>query len=375
MKFSNLYLFIKEWTQTTAEISGIARQNFIAKSDKSNKNYFLYELNINNSNTVIYETEQSYQLISHHLSFYELYDDNNSYLSQYHYTAYFRDEENKTYELHVYFDQNDKLKCNPIFTLIENDKNILPESKSMQSLLAFAINESVGIIRPLRELLREHNASLEKSYNQYESKLSLLSANLAFNKNKYLDLLFKTIDVLKQLVYFNNRPYFESLIKLFQRTIDEIQLLNGVDINPELSEAQPLGKLQLNTAEKIKIRKEKISLQGYVSTAGISRNQFLDSKKPEAKTSNKNLIETFLKFHQNTYEILLFADDHNYQITLDNLQKVQEMAIECTKEGQSLLQLMLIKKDYSSALNLVPYLSFIQEKMLNMALAVDNGQH
>ncbi len=290
MKFSSLYLFINEWTQTTDVISGVARQNFIAKTDKSNNNYFLYELNVNNSNAVIYETEQSYQLISHHLSFHELFDDNNPYLSQYHYTAYFRDEANKTYELHVYFDQNDKLKCNPIFTLIENDKNNSPESKSMQSLLAFAINESVGLIRLLRELLREHNASLEKTYNQYESKLSLLSINLAFNKNEYLDLLFKTIEVLKRLVYFNNKPYFESLIKLFQRTIDEIQLLNIVDINPELSEVHPLSELRLNPSEKIKIRKEKISLQEFVSTAGLARNLFLDCKRPEAKTLNTDMI-------------------------------------------------------------------------------------
>ncbi|MBA2652872.1 MAG: hypothetical protein H0U73_11470 [Tatlockia sp.] len=379
MKFNTLYRFINEELNQSqgAATAKIELKNFSYKTDKSKNNYLMYELNLNKSNTFITSQGTRYQLISHHISFYEMEDDKNPYLSQYHYTAYFSDMENTHYELHVYLNQNDQLTCKPVFSLKENGQpsETNQESESfMQSLLDYAINETLVLIKPLRQLEQKKRASFVELYNQYESKLSILSLDLKTNKNQYIKLLIETINVLKELVHYTDNPYFESLIKLYQRTKDEIKVAYIADYEElELSEKKTIQVLSVDAPDKTKKTVAKKSLQSFVDRAKTARDLFFADKKLGVKSANKDLINSFLKFHHHTHDILLLADDYNYQIGLSDLQKTQEMALECTKEGHSLLELMLIKKDYASAKNLVPYLSFVQEKMINMALVVDNG--
>jgi hypothetical protein len=223
MKKNKLYSFISlELKDLTGKY--LQKDRLQLKVNKANQNFLLYELSKEKEGTTIHDEHNNrYYLSSHHISIYEKQIDNDPYLSQYHYTAYFYDDNRKKYQLHVYFDHNDQLTSNPIFSVEEHRQPITPEFAEYLTQLAIA--NTFNLIAELRQELQKASATLEKKFISIEQQLTEFSSNLKANKDSYLILLNEGIGVSNLLSIYLNSLEYKGIAKLL------IDIKNSLESN------------------------------------------------------------------------------------------------------------------------------------------------
>ena len=112
MPKNSLFNFINHYVlpSTQPVIEGSA---LILATNMQRERYYRLELD-HSSNIKV----DGYRLRDHHISVYELKISEAQ--GQYHYTAHFMDDDDKEYQLHVYFNANDDMTKPPVFS-IKND--------------------------------------------------------------------------------------------------------------------------------------------------------------------------------------------------------------------------------------------------------------
>lgn len=380
MPFNKLYRLIHD-DNVVIKTTSANDKGFLTRTNKTQNKYFLYNLEIKNKMFVTLK-DQAYQLESHHLSIYEMQDNQNPFLSEYHYTAYFTDRDGLHYELHVYFDHNDKLTIEPIFSL-EKDEVVGPKQKNNEcsrQLMDFAINETFVVIKQLRQLQKEKIENLENQYIRLQADLSALSVDLMQNQDKYLQIASEIIPVLKALLHYKgDDKYYRSLIKFYQNINNEMAAILNEKCVDEFTESDcseedgcdDLPFTVNRTVDKVVVKKTLVSL---VESAINARDVYSAVEKEKLKITHTELLTRFINFHQLTHEALLLSDDENHMISVVDLQKVQGMIYECNISGGKLLESFLLHKEYKLSESLVSYVNRVQDRMLMLALAVDNSQ-
>lgn len=169
---------------------------FNIKPDSKQNNFAYYDLDYF-AHTIQTETT-AYTLEEHHISIYENVDPQNAFLSHYHYTAYFRDEQNNKYQLHVYFDLNGEIVAGPIFSAKQKDAWIAQDIDPEFALLLkeFSLN---AIRETQTELFNQYENYVQRlieKHNKNTKQLEVLSANLPDNIQEYLAALQRTLNTL-----------------------------------------------------------------------------------------------------------------------------------------------------------------------------------
>ena len=153
MRTNKLYAYIRQVQKKETEIPLLSPFQFKKLTDKNGISYYLSELEFL-SYSLQGKANVKISLEKHHLSFYEAYDPNNPKLSEYHYTGYFRDNDNNKYRLHVHFDTRDQCVGVPIFSVWDEVSQVYVGTDIFASIkeesISFACVTSKAPIASLR---------------------------------------------------------------------------------------------------------------------------------------------------------------------------------------------------------------------------------
>lgn len=375
MTINSLYFFIKEGlSNSIKENQDLHPEKFHFDQNLDQKNYIRYDLPVSKNSFV--EENQCFNLISHHLSFYEFTMNKNPRLSQYHYTAYFEDENQQKYQLHVYFDSNDQLTTDPVFSL-ETETNCFRKKNTSDELMAmltqFAMDKSHKLIAELRQQFDSNVSSLEKKYNELEQQLTLLSIDMVHNHIAYQSSLNETISILSRLAdYYPNSEYKESLT-LFKRIQILIPTMNKKEkpfTNPTNDENNTSDKPIIKT--KIIVTKDSFhdnTLSTLIQQAETAKNTFLSCEE-----DLHSRAELFLNFNNDACEVLAISTHEHLAIKPQNLQAIESLVSSKNIEGKKLLIDLLMHNQFEQAYNLRRFLIPIPDNLVKMALATGNAK-
>ena len=379
MAHNRLYRFITGELLTAKAVRGLEKSQFLCKTNKEQKNYVMYRLVGGKKVMLSAEQGWQYHLKTHHVSFYEIQVDNNTYLSQYHYTAYFVDQNNKKYQLHVYFNQKDQVATSPVFSLQDADDKQAVSAEFSESLVQFAIEQSVDFMAELRQQHREKLAGLENRYGELERQLVALSLDLPGNRGVYLQRLDEAIGVVELLSRYHEDKQYESLAGLFKRIKYAVESLPVDAVIAAEQDAPNLGKPALPASPVAMPREStpmvvKQSLEAWVQRAIEARDAYFAAIKEENNSAYAEQVQAFLGFHQHTHQALLFSDDDGYQVTVKQVQKIQQLLTENIAQAKKLLENILLKSQFELAYTLRQFVNPVPEKWVKMALATGNAK-
>src|SRR5436190_22646762 len=88
-----------------------------------------YRFGLPHKHPVVFQDEPyRYTLLNHHVSVYQTECKANPFLSQYHYTAYFKDQDEAQYQLHVYFNDKNEMTTEPVFSIWHETEGFIPRA-------------------------------------------------------------------------------------------------------------------------------------------------------------------------------------------------------------------------------------------------------
>jgi hypothetical protein len=161
------------------------------------------------------------KVIDHHFTIAQFIDKKTSN-SQYHYTLYLQDSEQKKYRVHLYCDKLDRIVVEPkLYVLQGNQYQSVSaiETSDMNNMLDFSL-QYTGIISAVREHQNMIVAELVLKVQQAEEQLSNLRQQLSTAKNAYLKLCAEQIESIRLLMSLGNiqfardKKFFQSEIAL-----------------------------------------------------------------------------------------------------------------------------------------------------------------
>ena len=335
-------------------------------SVKENAAFALIELPITRKISFS-EDDTDYVLDSHHLSFYEQIDLRNPCLSEYHYTAIFKDKNNNEYQSHIYYDQHDQLTTSPHFNRLENDEykaqTITKNFSGLLSQLAQTYSEEY-----LKKIREHHAKKVEKLQGDYvtsENKLENLSENEEFDKGQYLNKLEISIDLLNNLIKYSSIPSYPAILSLLQKI--KAALFSNASTKQALEivieEATP-------TPSTTAILSPDISAK---PTPKPTIKSLLDNAKKIQTDFSIGNISDFINHYINVNELLLIIYDNEFVATADDLRVIKKLNTKVTNQGVKLLQKALLSKDFDSANKLRKFTPDLPDLTTKAALACNNA--
>lgn len=371
MKPNTLYHFIhREIVSRPGSAPGT--RVFAAKTSKEGKSYLLSELPLPRA-IVIAVGQQKYSLNSHHLSIYSLQDDNNHTLSQYHYTAYFRDKKNNAYQLHAYFNQNDQLAAPVVLTLlneIENNAPVTLGKELIQLFTQLAISQTTPVIAALRSDQQTVLAALKKRFDTLEQQLTNLSIDMVQNKNNYLIILAEAITVLDSLsAYTDEEQNYASILKLFRliRTNLDTPVL-ATATQEEVATSTDTAQEQDEPAPVKRSNKKPVS-----PLIGQATNTFTRYQAALSKASSPQKVAGILEMNRHVGDLLIAADDPGYTITALDYQHITSFLSAYKQAGKQLLSRLLMNNEFELAAQLRQLVNPAPTELVTLALKTGNA--
>lgn len=163
-------------------------------------------------------------VLDHHFTIAQFIDKKTSN-SQYHYSLYLQDSEQKKYRVHLYCDKLDRIIVEPkLYVLQGTQYQSLSaiEASDMNKMLDFSL-QYTGIISAVREHQNKIIAELVLKVQQTEEQLSNLRQQLSTAKSAYLKLCAEQIECIRLLTSLGNlqfardKRFFQSEIVLLTR--------------------------------------------------------------------------------------------------------------------------------------------------------------
>lgn len=217
---NKLYHFVKN---ILFHSKSFDKTRLILRQNAQQQTFAMYLLNNRNGFLLDDSSGQYFQLMSHHISFYEYCDDDVPHLSQYHYTAIFENiSDKKKHQLHVYLNDYDQVTTAPVFSVQGDNEQYLPQEKSeifSGILYNFAINYCAIFMLSVRQEFNAHVAKLEQEYQQLEQSMVELSNDLIANRDQYLIQLQQCKQCLTQLTIYVEDEYYYHVARLFERYV------------------------------------------------------------------------------------------------------------------------------------------------------------
>jgi ankyrin repeat protein len=375
MTINSLYFFIKTEFSSLIANTNLNPDSFSFMRSKEKAYYALYDIPVKQKIVVTTEAGKKYKLESQHISFYEKQNDDALYRNDYHYTAYFVDLNGSKYQLHVYFNQKDLLTVPPVFSLIDENKNMVTQHVCVElseSLKQLAIEKTFLFMIELRKQYKNKLTLLETSYNILENQLSDLSLKLEDNLKPYQEKLKECISILSQLSHYDYNHY-SSVLMLFKNidlSFKSRKFLLTSEKTTEKNQSLNINEIAHNDhcVEIIDNIVKQESLDKVVETIASSKEKYLNEKEDNIEEK----IKFFLKFHHNISDVLLLTEDERYLTTTTHLQEIQSALSYRKKEGGRLVTNLLLKNKFDLTLPLRDYLNPMPENLVRIALMTGN---
>lgn len=368
-----LYYFLKNEINFLKEESFFQPKNFKFKNPNDKTSYTLYDLPFLDL-TLEDDDHGVYVLTSHHVSFYEMESLENPALSQYHYTCYFT-KDGKEYELHAFFNRNDQLATNVIFSIKKDDglyhKQKISEELS-EELTTLAINQCFNFISAFRKQFLEKFLSLTKSYETTEAELANLSKNLEVNYDEYQKKSREIVATLEQLANYSYDSQYDALYQLFLNykiafhpTGQSPETITQEATENSTQESKPaISVTNLSTNNNEQDNKIAIDIQ----KAEQTRDKYLAL----TKDSTKERIDAFLAFDTAISDLTAASLTSQHSFTHD-WQKFQSLTSQCLLEGKKLLLYLLFSKQIELANLLKKFAGLISENIITMMIKNGNA--
>lgn len=347
------------------------------------ENYIRFDLKNNNYDSIC-DNECSYSLQEHHISFYE-----EPRKGQYHYTAYFTDNESKRYRLHVYYNEYDELiEKSSVEFLIYNDgsdNSIYRTSDELsEKFINLANSKTASIMLQLREAHVRAIERLINDYNLQEKKSSSLSEKN--NSKDHLESLKTTKAILEKLIILGGDSYYQKVKQLIECSISYIEK----DIESIPTKKNKKSTLLAGEKENNNITKSQVSALNVGKSLQANQKKFESALHNELekkidrlmrKLSELNKISTKKQiiFLENTfstfYQILLTINEDQELLSL--VQKTTNLYKQLYRKGGELLCDLLTLEGmadrFELASQLVSFHEGLNVKLLGAAL--EAGEH
>jgi hypothetical protein len=379
MKANSLYAYMLQKQN--------ARLQFIFKTNIQGTHFLLHELVPTRVITPVGFKDNNRQLLltTDHLSFYEKQDDSNPALSEYHYTAYFLANDQE-YQLHVYFNHEDRLTTEPQLSIKCPDGTYKPlknlTANSIQNLLELAIERSMPFMTPLRSALQKQIQQDIKVYTTLIDELNLLSADMQKNLVSYYDKIDQLIDLLNLIIPYHNNRQYQSELVLFEKVKANRPISATQQIKPQSSETKiepeehdddltlpmPIPLLRQRSIEKLIVQAN----EAYQKFEFMRVMKSTDLSQIVTALLHSNLI------FQDALVATLEPGSETTEVELDNLRRLMQKNYS---SRQKTLQKLLISNEFQLAEQLAGYPDKQQgifpenevSKLINMALMVGNA--
>lgn len=383
MKKNVLFNFIKK----EQEIDGYSdnSEKKILKKDEQDHSYFLVHLPFDSMD--IKSSEHVFSLQEHHISIYERMTESLSFMSQYHYTAIFKDQSDTDYKLHVYFDSSDNVTGKPIFS-IQGDtkwrKISLPElDREFESL---ARKKCIPFIALIKEKLADHVAKLEDQYIQHEIEAAKLSRKPT-KKVEYSEALVAIERSLNDLFPLVKHNKYQNILKIIRKirsiieeelsrpTVKEI-MQTPETTSPELASTNSNSD-QVNSSEPLAKNKTKRKKnKGPVADFNRKVDELNADYKRLAAIDFKEIlpkhVDALLELHDKCNMIFLDLDEKKGLLVsvLNNLRVVEG---KIRQLGEKILDELLFSNRFTDAKKLTPFhLTLNKAKLTEKGLIENN---
>ena len=360
----------------------IQDEKFQQKTDRDGHLYVMYHLTVPaNKKALLSVDDKTYRLTSHHLSFYEKQRADNPALSQYHYTADFTDQADRTYRLHVHFDSQDRLTTAPIFS-IYNVANQAFEKQEIDdeladNLLQFAATHSMGVVAQLRRKQTLVLSGLQQSFNQVETNLQQLSIDMITNRELYLAALSRSIEIAASLTLYHEGQIYLSVQRLFQRMYFVITTTRPVAEMSEMlaiEEKKSSGKSSSEPTDRAPLRTVIPVVQMEEAFQAVTQSRAVYNALDKDKTPEDELVNKFTEYTTHVKNTDVLLENEEGTLTVDQLRLAQQYLLDNNAEGKKLLQKLLLANRFDLAFSLRSFLNPVPEQLVKMALLAGNAK-
>lgn len=347
------------------------------------KEYYRFELEENHP-VQFTDDQHTYTLYSHHVSVYKTESQSNPFLSQYHYTAYFEDEQGTRYRLHVYFNDKNEMTTQPVLSIQQQDGNYTPVASEQlnAAFIHLASANAKPLIKHVRKQLMEIIKDLELSYKDLEEEASQLSVSLARNYENYIAKLTEISATIEHLIPLVNHKHYQGTQKLMARmriaVVERYGQKQDEQREPQTSpqtESQPKpsnkGKQPGN---KVSPAKKSTHQPTYRPSQFDKEVQAIASQFAKLGRENDEIRTTKLaELLAKTYELSLLLEDKKTVASLPSLVKLDALHKKLYEAGEKLFPRLLINGQFKLAERLSAF-HYLLDNYLDSALQNRNHQ-
>ena len=326
----------------------------------------------NTKDIILSDAKDIYTLTHHHISVFEFEDPAIPELSQYHYTAYFRGAEGATYQLHIYYNEQDMLTTDPTFAKINADGST--SSLSIDTLylqfLDIAKLACKAFMGELRIQFKELVERLTAEYKAKEREASSIIEVEPLDHRLYCDKLDGALRVLVQLDSFVKHAHYQKYYQLLQKikTIiekDHLMLRKGTNIDSEKPEPALIPMASITGGASSKKAKPIIMMDKDIEKLVVSYTEI-------SREDHATLVSSLVFILNRLYQLSFDLEDHGRSASSSAMMQLQKLHSRLIQEVEALFPKLLIGEQFELLDELRAFHYLITPKFLNVALQMNN---
>lgn len=381
-----LFNFIEHYP---ADIQALLPNYQRLEKASNTKEHQYYRFELHHPHPVVLECEQSrYTLLNHHVSVYQTESQANPFLSQYHYTAHFKDQAGVQYQLHVYFNDKNGMTTKPVFSIWHETDGFMPIENEIlhEDFINLACANAKPLIKTIRKQLIEKVRMLEARYKKLEIEASLLSTSLAANYGNYIAKLTEISATLKLLSPIVKYEHYQNIYTFIQRMITAVaERYKQQPPTQEIQSTLRRAGEESNTGTVSKAPSPQPNHPSVITATGADRQpagsstfdldivaitaQFDKFSSDNTEVATTRLGDLLARVHALSLEL----DDPNTVASLDSLARLKDLHQKLHETGEKLFVRLLMGNQFKLAERL-PYFYYLLDNYLNIALQTRNHQ-
>ncbi|KGP63534.1 hypothetical protein EP47_12190 [Legionella norrlandica] len=380
-----------------AKISGAI--DFSELTHSKGTKYYKFELPLDKEITI-----GEYTLSHHHVSIFEKPYGWIDSISQYHYTAYFKNQLGTEYRLHVYFDSEDNFVNRPLFSRVTSENEYIPvdceENEEVFKLLADrSTRDLVKYLRGEQQLVVE---DLKKQFEVLESQLTGISESMR-GKEEHLEILDRQIDIQKSLLLYSNftpgiRKALKHLLSYKKALMAEIEWSSISELTLIPIEDKQEAEVEPVITRSVSAKREKPSSSkkpSFFAEASSSKSHTVQ-KKPAKKEEDLSVLINKFKLQVEQIKAIKLEDEQlikqvvnlyaefknidwkyefgDYSASIEDIKNLKALRTKIEGIGVNLLQRLLAKGQYQLAEEIAPFFPLLSSNMVLYALQFNQAQ-
>lgn len=214
--------------QKLHESCGLVKENCQLKKDKNNIPYYFIKVPFDKSIDL-----GNFKLLEHHISIYEKLE--NKSISEYHYTASFKDKEHREWRVHIFYDPKDEPEQEPVLS-IRNKKEFVKQSTTAlnEQLIQLAEAARKKFIDPIRQLQTQKLHELEVLQEFAWSEIRHFKQNPGTEKN-YLQIIKKQREIISTLNILCPKEIYQTRLNYLTELQSKVTK-HSWSIKPQIAE-------------------------------------------------------------------------------------------------------------------------------------------